>query len=117
MRNIFKWSIPLLAFAVAGPAQVTVFSIPTPHGGPGAITRGWDGNLWFTEYRGNKIGRIATADGVITEFPLPAANDRPGVITTGPDGNLWFDWGHQIGRITTSGIVTEFPLPDFFASI
>ena len=33
---------------------------------------GPDGNLWFTEYGGNKIGRITTA-GVITEFAIPTA--------------------------------------------
>src|SRR5437867_12950755 len=68
----------------------------TLDGGPTSIIAGRDGNLWFTERFGNKIGRIAPA-GVITEFPLPpnptcppnGSNSTLG-ITTGPDGNLWF---------------------------
>jgi virginiamycin B lyase len=51
------------------------------------ITPGADGNLWFTEYTGNKVGRI-TVSGVITEFPTPS--NKPMGITAGRDGNLWF---------------------------
>ena len=49
----------------------------SPVGTPPAATRrtsppGPDGNLWFTEMTGNRIGRITPA-GVVTEFPLPAS--------------------------------------------
>ena len=76
------------------------------------ICAGPDGAMWFTEYGGNKIGRITTA-GAITEFPIPTADTKPVSITSGPDGNLWFaEFGaRQIGRITSSGTVTEFPSP------
>src|SRR5207245_11434516 len=79
----------------------------TPLSGPDSITVGPDGNLWFTEDSGNKIGRITPA-GVITEFPLPPNLNCPpnGInsplgITAGPDGNLWFteSYGHKVGRI------------------
>ena len=36
---------------------VTEFPVPS-RGGPEFITAGPDGNLWFTEEAGNKIGRI-----------------------------------------------------------
>src|SRR5258707_13210346 len=55
-----------------GSTQVTITEYPittTPGSAPVGITRGPDGNLWFTEYLGNKIGRITTA-GVITEFAI-----------------------------------------------
>jgi len=32
------------------------YPIPTPNAGPGTLTRGPDGNIWFTETRGDKIG-------------------------------------------------------------
>jgi streptogramin lyase len=78
--------------------------------GPGGITAGPDGNLWFVESNSNRIGRI-TPGGAITTFPLPTPNSLPSGITTGPDGNLWFteDVSDQIGRITPSGALTEFP--------
>ena len=59
-----------------------------------ATTRGSrpgpDGNLWFTEVDGNRIGRITPA-GAITEFsPVSPPARSPDGIAAGPDGNLWF---------------------------
>jgi streptogramin lyase len=87
---------------------ITEFPISTPV--PMGITAGPDGNLWFAEFQGNKIGRITTAGLVTGEFPLPtnygsSFGCAPEGITAGPDGNLWFTEraGNKIGRIT------EFP--------
>jgi streptogramin lyase len=84
------------------PSGLTEFPIPTSQSSPKAITAGPDGNLWFTEQAGNKIGRI-TPSGTITEFPIPTSQSTPIAITAGPDGNLWFteEGGNKIGRITT----------------
>jgi streptogramin lyase len=78
--------------------------------GPAFITAGPDGNLWFTESDGNRIGRI-TPLGVVTEFSVGITADANLIgITAGPDGNLWFTENAtgQIGRITPLGVVTEF---------
>ena len=85
---------------------------------PAGITAGPDGNLWFTEFFGNNIGKITPA-GEITEFTIPTG--APGLGTTsgassvaaGPDGNLWFTEfsGNKIGQITPAGIITEFDVP------
>jgi streptogramin lyase len=80
------------------------------------ITSGPDGNLWFTEHGGNRIGRI-TPSGSIREFSLPTPGSAPQGITAGPNGNLWFteDYSNRIGQITTSGTITEFAgFPDYF---
>ena len=42
---------------------------------PWGIAAGPDGNLWFTEEVGDKIGRI-TPVGAVTEFPVPTARFR-----------------------------------------
>jgi streptogramin lyase len=90
---------------------VTEFYDGIPLGvSPFGITAGPDGNVWFTEYDGDAVGRI-TPDGVVTEFfeDIPLGSGPTG-ITTGPDGNLWFteyDAG-RIGRMTPAGVVTEF---------
>ncbi len=92
--------------------RLSEFPLSSWSGGPGDITAGPDGNLWFASSRVGKIGRITTS-GLVTEFPVP--NDGwPGSIAAGPDGNLWFTEPSlgRIGRITTSGLVTEFPLSD-----
>jgi streptogramin lyase len=77
---------------VSSPAAGTIqeFSVPTTNGFPSEITAGPDGNIWFTEFYGDKIGRI-TPSGTVTEFPIPTARSNPpDYITSGPDGNLWF---------------------------
>ncbi len=66
-----------------------MFPLPNPNSQPVYITKGPDGNLWFTENDGNNIGQI-TPSGVVTEFAIPTLRSAPRVITQGPDGNLWF---------------------------
>jgi virginiamycin B lyase len=94
------------------PPTITEYSIPTSGSSPECITSGPDGALWFTEFFGNKIGRITTS-GSITEYPVPTPASVPYCITAGPDGALWFteNYGNNIGRITTGGLVTEYPVP------
>ncbi len=80
---------------------ITEFPTPTSLSLPTFITAGPNGNLWFTEFSNDKIGRV-TPSGTITEFPIPTSHSVPGWITVGPDGNLWFteSGGNKIGRLT-----------------
>ena len=107
----------LLCVSVLSFSQNVSFKEYQLNGSPSplSITAGSDGALWFTEYFGNKIGRITT-DGAITEYPIPMVGNEVAqlnTITAGPDGALWFTEGYarKIGRITTSGIITEYSLP------
>jgi hypothetical protein len=70
-------------------------------GAADAITAGPDGNVWFTERNGDKIGRI-TPDGTVTDWPVPTEHGGPLGIVAGPDGNIWFAEKDrsQIGRLT-----------------
>lgn len=103
--------IALLLGAGSANAAVTLYPVPTSGGEPWGIAVGPDGALWFTEYNGNKLGRI-TASGHITEFPLPAGSGAEG-LAAGPDGNLWLAayGGGTILRVTPAGTVTTFNLP------
>jgi streptogramin lyase len=89
---------------------VTRFSLPGA--GPDGITWGPDGNLWFTEFFRNTIGRMTPAGVLLGEFRIPGIAPRG--IVTGPDGNLWFTEadpnGGSIARMTPAGAVTQFPL-------
>jgi LPXTG-motif cell wall-anchored protein len=114
---LFSLILFFILFEALPISAITIneFSIPTPTSCATGIATGSDGNLWFTEKCGNKIGRITPA-GVITEFTIPTVNSDPHGITAGPDGNIWFtesnsNYGNKIGRITPSGVITEFPLP------
>jgi streptogramin lyase len=101
---------------------VVEFKIPTRDSGPEGIATGPDGNVWFTESKAYKIGRI-TPQGTINEFEVPTKGAHlfdfkfgrgPFGITAGRDGNMWFTMSDpgEIGRITPKGTVTEFRVPD-----
>jgi streptogramin lyase len=102
---------------LAGPARPlfagTDFPIPPGRASwPYAMVVGPDGNLWFVEWGGQKVGFITTS-GVITEYPIPNAQALIG-IANGPDGNLWFTdtMAGTIGRISTSGTnIVHYSLP------
>jgi virginiamycin B lyase len=76
------------------------------------IADGPDGNPWFTETVGDRIGSI-NPFGSVFEYPLPHAGSDAFGIARGPDGNVWFTEraASRIGRITPAGVVKEFPLP------
>ena len=100
------------------PNTVTNYPLPIANSGPVGITAGPDGNLWFTERTGNRIGKITPA-GTITETTIATVNSLPVGITAGPDGNLWFteQVGNKIGKITTAGVIlNEFPIPTLNSS-
>lgn len=97
----------------AGSACMTEFG-GLGHGlEPQEIVQGPDGNLWFTEFAANKVGRIALCGALLNEFSIPTARSTPQGIAVGPDGNLWFTEraGNNIGRLSMSGNISEYPLP------
>src|SRR5215211_6292013 len=98
-----------VALLVAGPASaaptVTEFDIPTAASLPQDIVVGPDGNLWFAEKDGDKIGRVTPGDPpLIEEFDVPTNFTDPFNITVGPDGKIWFsgmfNGAGGVGRMT-----------------
>jgi len=73
------------------------FPIPTPNADARNIVLGADQNMWFTEFRADKIGRI-TPSGIVTEYDVPTPNAYPSGIAGPPQlgcpgsahGYLWF---------------------------
>ena len=101
--------------SLAGFAYSAATISQTPAGSTGApqyVTKGPDGNLWFTDSGGLSIGRV-TPSGVMTRFNIPWASDTVRNIVLGPDGNLWFTElvGNRIGRVTPTGNMTQYALP------
>jgi len=66
---------------------ITLFPLPQS-GTPTDITTGPGGALWFTEFAGNRLGRITTA-GAIDETTSVDGVEPEG-IASGPNGNIWF---------------------------
>jgi virginiamycin B lyase len=97
---------------VASDGTLTEFVAPTEEEkfGTGSITLGPDGAMWFTEPKGDRVGRVSQA-GETTYVGLPAGTS-PMQIVTGADGDLWFTDQHnsRIGRLSPTGTLQEFPL-------
>jgi streptogramin lyase len=97
----------IAALVVAAPAgATTITELPelanAPH--PQGIAAGLDGNVWFTENRNSKVGRVNPATRKIDEFSDGVTpNSQPSEITLGESGHLWFteEVGSRIGRIVT----------------
>src|SRR5262249_56512797 len=71
------------------PAGVITEVVANVGRGPQEITTGPDGNLWFTEFSGRRIGRLTTA-GAFTEFAAGITGSSLWGIAVGPEGNIWF---------------------------
>jgi len=96
----FRPTLQLLEDRCVPAVTAMEFPIPTPASGPTSIAAAADGNLWFTEFSADRIGRINTRTKVITEFSL-LPGSGPLDIVSGPDGNLYFTERNtdMIGRI------------------
>lgn len=68
----------------------TSYTIPTPSSSPEFLTVGPDGNIWFTEFSGNKIGILVLSSHQIIELSVPTTSSGPWGIALGPDGHVWF---------------------------
>jgi streptogramin lyase len=89
------------------------YTIPTPGAHPSVLTSDGRGNLWFTEWQGNKIGRIA-ADGEVSEFAIPPEEESPLALTVAADGKVWFSalFNYDLFRLDpATGNIQSFPLP------
>jgi streptogramin lyase len=96
-------AIGLLEGGHAG--QLHWFPLPTADSGPAGIALGPDGNLWFTQVRGNRIGRLTPA-GELLEFTLPNPDGQPYLIVSGgKDGKLYFSHRNS----TRMGSITAVP--------
>jgi virginiamycin B lyase len=78
------------------------------------MVAGPDGNVWFTERDGNRIGS-SSPTGIITEFTVPTINSVPWAIAEASGGEVWFtefaEKANRIGRLTPGGRVQEFGIP------
>lgn len=103
----------LLCGSASAQGTVGVFReipLPNPASGPTSVALA-AGGLWFTEFHGNKIGRI-NPDGTVTEFVIPTPKSGPMGIT-GYGDTIWFTEfnANKIGKITPSGVITEYSVP------
>ncbi|MEO5863351.1 MAG: hypothetical protein ABIW48_04095 [Burkholderiales bacterium] len=92
------------------------FWAPTPASAPTDIAVDAKGDVWFLEFRSNKLGRIRNQE--FTEYPIPSESRIAGVagLTIAPDGAVWFAMVRDgsLGRFK-AGVFKFFRLPRFRA--
>jgi streptogramin lyase len=74
-------------------ATITEYALPQPNSEPLNITLGQDGNIWLTEFGGDRIAQFNLTNAGFTQCTLPVqvgtTTPTPFGIAAGPDGNLW----------------------------
>jgi streptogramin lyase len=114
--------LPESSEAVESASIVEEFPVPSRGAAPWGITVGRDGAIWFTEARGNKIGRLDPRNpSAIEEFPLPSPDSEPHSITAAPDGALWFfeSKAKKVARMDPASprAVEEFLIPSALTDV
>jgi streptogramin lyase len=92
---------------------LTTFDPPTK-GKPQRLEVDSNGIVWFTERRGNKIGRLDPETKAFKEFPLPGPEASPYAIGIDKAGMIWYSSHEQdtLNRLDPkTGKVTEYPYP------
>lgn len=71
--------------------KFTEYALKTTDAFPFNLALDKQGNVWFTEIFGQKIGEITTS-GNLTEFPIPLASQylEPSGIAVSSNGTVWF---------------------------
>lgn len=101
----------IVRFKPGGPYQR--FNVPTPNAGVQGIAVASSGDVWFTEGRSNKIGRLSR-DGTIAEYPVPASVS-PQFMQAGAHDDVWFTTnGAYVGEVEPSGRVALRPAADSY---
>ena len=97
---------------------ITEYDLPRPLIEPHDVVVGSDGNVWYTNFGEENVGRPDPKTGKVTEYPLPELKKGwpQGSLGLRADkaGNLWIGMMYQgaIGRIDPkTGKVTTYPLP------
>lgn len=100
---------PVGASVSVNGTQITEYS---GYSHPFSISKGPDGNIWFTDQGNNTVYAVNPANASLVDNYLVGGSNLWG-ITTGPDGALWASDQNLEGvdRITTAGVLTQYPLP------
>jgi virginiamycin B lyase len=88
------------------------FRLPKGGGRPDGVIRAAGGDIWFTEFGAEKVGRL-TATGHLLEYALIAQGPPVG-IAAGPDGNIWVTVpaAHAICKLTPHGNQAAYYMRD-----
>lgn len=73
---------------VSPDGKVEEYEVPTLGSSPTDVAVDANGDVWFLEFRGNKLGRFS--QGRFIEYPMPEGANGLSGLTIGRDGAVWF---------------------------
>ena len=87
-------------------------TIPTETAWPTGLDQAADDSLWFSETKGDKIGRLGS-DGTVTEIRIPTEGAHPTGLALDSRGNVWIAErdGSKIGCLKPEGTFIEYQIP------
>lgn len=93
--------------------DLTIHQLPTKASAPDGLVLSPHGEIFITEFFGNKIARLDPRRKTTEEFQIPTAESWPTALALDSQGNLWFNEnkGNKIGRLSPSGIINEYLIP------
>ena len=104
----------------ANAESISEYITPTINSSPAGLDFDSEGNLWFAEINGNKIGKLTpskakpgTSQGIV-EYELPHPNSKPQYLMVSSDNTIWFSEieGNRIGRLNpASNKIQEYEIP------
>lgn len=109
--TVFRNDGPIVRIDKDG--QITKYT-PTTKGKPQRLEFEADGNVWFSERVGNKLGRLNPKTGDLKEFDLPGPAASPYAIGIDRNHMVWYASHEQdvLGRLDpNTGEVIEYPFP------
>ena len=99
-------------------ASLTEWTVPTPSGGPWALTLDQGGRCcWFLEYYGNSVGHLDPLTGTFQEWTIPTSDAYPYDLAISTVSGSAVLWGTEFGVDKVfafwpgTGVFREYPLP------
>jgi streptogramin lyase len=125
---VTPWKSNALVYKMDHNGNFSAIATPIAMSDRNGIDPAQDGNMWYTDYNGNAIGKINVLTGVAQspQYPTGLPNGYlPLDIVSGPDGNLWAtvysgapaSGTNYIIKISPSGNVTPYQIPNGCAAI
>ncbi|MGI5835630.1 MAG: virginiamycin B lyase family protein [Chloroflexota bacterium] len=104
--------VATMAAGASAQSAPTEWSVPTFSSQPMNLAPDSEGNIWFTEFAGNKIGKVNT-NGVFQEFTVPTNDSQPWGIAIDSSNRVWFTEhaAGKIGNLTPNGVFGQDNIP------
>jgi len=105
-RDVWPFELKTLPRPSGADTQVimTTYDLPRPDAAPHDEVFDADGNVWYSDFNTQYIGKLDPKSGVVTEYEIPMR--RPNGVAQGglqvefdPEGKLWFANMEQIQLI------------------